>query len=108
MRIIKLFMLMSGIFLMSSCITRNDRQIKNVFEYWMGREIVFPKSSVFTLKGRDTVEFVVKNKYKILTYVDSLGCTSCKLRLPDWHYFMHLLDSMQIDDVSFLYYLSPK
>lgn len=109
MRVMKLFIVIGAfLFLMSSCVNRDKRQIKNVFSYWIGREIVLPKSSVFTLKGRDTVNFVMTGGYKILTYVDSLGCTSCKLRLPDWYYFMHSLDSMQIEEVSFLYYLSPK
>ena len=31
--------------------------------------------------------------YKVVTYIDSVGCTSCKLQLPRWKQFMQEVDS---------------
>ena len=31
--------------------------------------------------------------YKVVTYIDSVGCTSCKLQLPRWKLFMQEVDS---------------
>mgnify|MGYP001694896229 FL=1 len=37
---------------------------------------------MFTIQGKDTIEYSGDNSnYKIVTYIDSIGCTSCKLQL---------------------------
>ncbi len=66
-----------------SCVESDrDRILRQVAE-WEGREIVFPARPVFTVQGRDTVACPSgSSPYRILTYVDSAGCTSCKLQLP--------------------------
>ena len=49
---------------------------------WSGKEIKFPSRSVFTIQGKDTVDFDFEDAdYKVVTYIDSVGCTSCKLNL---------------------------
>lgn len=76
---------------------------------WEGREIVFPSSSVFTVQGRDTVDApVCPSGYTVLSYVDSIGCTSCKLRLSEWSRWMNEVDSTVTAPVSFLFYFHPK
>ena len=42
-------------------------------------------SDVFTVQGRDTVDApACPSGYTVLSYVDSVGCTGCKLRLSEW------------------------
>ena len=54
---------------------RSTRLIKE----WEGKVIRFPVRSVFTVIGRDTVDFdFMDAKYKVVTYVDSIGCTTIK------------------------------
>lgn len=72
---------------------------------WSGREIVFPKSMHFTALGTDT-NYLPKSEYKIISYVDSIGCTSCKLRLAQWEKLIIQLDS--IGNSSVLFFLHPK
>ena len=56
---------------------------------WEGKEIQFPSNSVFTIQGKDTIEYSGDNSdYKIVTYIDSIGCTSCKLQLQNWKDFI--------------------
>ena len=74
-----------------------------------GREILFPFRSVFTIQGKDTVAFSLSDAdYKVVTYIDSVGCTSCKLQLPRWKQFMQEVDSTLNRPVSFAFYFHPK
>ena len=76
---------------------------------WDGKEISFPSHSVFTIQGKDTVDFSFADaEYKIVTYIDSVGCTSCKLQLPRWKEFMHEVDSLAQGKVPFVFYFHPK
>ena len=92
-----------------SCVESDrDRILRQVAE-WEGREIVFPARSVFTVQGRDTVACPSgSSPYRILTYVDSVGCTSCKLQLPKWKELMAEVDSATDGSIPFLFYFHPK
>ena len=68
----------------------------------------FPARPVFTIQGKDTVEYPIQNAYKILTYIDSTGCTSCKLKLAEWEKFITVVDSIRPHTVQFLFFLCPK
>lgn len=79
--------------LLSACNSK-EREYRRAVEYWQGREIVFPELAMKYL-GRDTVcPGLLKGRYKILHYVDTNGCTSCRLRLFDWRQYLMELDSV--------------
>lgn len=48
---------------------------------WKGREILYPNDMHFFMQGRDTLNADSICMYKIITYIDSIGCMSCKLGL---------------------------
>lgn len=105
MRCILIFLLIS----LCACQDTKKERIASLFKEWEQKEIVFPDSLVFTIQGRDTVDYPISgNKYKIVTYVDSAGCTSCKLRLPQWKGLMQSVDSLNRDSVQFLFFFFPK
>lgn len=80
---------------LSSCADNRSASVAEIVSQWEGREILFPTNSVFTIQGRDTVDFQFQNApYKILTYVDSVGCISCKLQLMNWSKYIQELDSV--------------
>ena len=54
------------------------------------------------------MDFRIEDKYKIITYVDSIGCTSCNLKFAGWKNFMHVVDSLRPDSVQFLFVFFPK
>ena len=81
------------IFILLFVVSCQDRQrtIMDILQGWEGRVIQYPDSMTFTIRGNDTVDFSVCGEYKILSYVDSTGCTSCKLGLNEWADYIYLL-----------------
>lgn len=91
-----------------SCMCEKESNITKLVKEWNGKEIIFPTNSIFTILGKDTIDFTILNgEYKILSYIDSTGCTSCKLHLPQWKLFMSEVYSLVGTDVSFLFYFCP-
>ena len=67
------------------CEESEKERLSRLVKEWEGKEILFPAHSVFTIQGKDTVDFDFKDAdYKVVTYIDSVGCTSCKLQLHSW------------------------
>lgn len=98
------------LFLFFSCnVSNNKKEITNLINKWNEKEIIFPT---------DYIDFISSNKelsvdsslsnYKILIYIDSIGCSSCKLQLNEWKIFMKQVDSLTNNHVKFLFILHPK
>lgn len=95
--------------LVSSCEESEKERLSRLVIEWEGKEILFPTHSTFTIQGKDTVDFQFQDaEYKVVTYVDSIGCTSCKLQLHRWKEFLSEVDSLTNGNVSFLFYFHPK
>jgi len=92
-----------------SCQESREEAMLRLVNEWNGKEIKFPSRSVFTIQGKDTVDFKFQDAdYKVVTYIDSVGCTSCKLQLPRWKELMAEVDSLTDGNVPFLFYFHPK
>lgn len=97
------------VFLACSCKDPQKDKIARLVREWEGKEIVFPTHSIFTIQGKDTVDFsFLDAEYKVVTYIDSIGCASCKLQLPRWNAFIREVDSLKNSEVPFLFYFHPK
>lgn len=95
--------------MLASCEESREEAMFRLVNEWNGKEIKFPSRSVFTIQGKDTVDFEFGNAdYKVVTYVDSMGCTSCKLQLPRWKKLVAEVDSLTDGRVPFLFYFHPK
>lgn len=90
-----------------SCGNKKEN-IKELLQVWSQKEIKFPDELIFSVKGKDTVDFSISGKYKILTYVDSIGCISCKLQLGKWKIWMEEVDGESMGSVKFLFFFSPE
>ena len=88
-----------------SCDSKQQKEIASLVEYWENREIIFPVTSVF-IKDKDTIDFSLKAQYKILSYIDSTGCVSCKLKLAEWKKFINMIDSVN-SSVKIIFFFSP-
>ena len=96
-------------FFISSCRNREGDKISNMLTEWIGREIIYPNNMVFTLWGSDTVDYIKPvSSYTIVSYVDSIGCVSCKLQLAEWKVLIAGMDSTFKDKVSVLLFFCPK
>lgn len=94
---------------LTSCKDSQKRKISNLVNEWDGKAIIFPPNSVFTVQAKDTVDFPINNAdYKIVAYVDSVGCMSCKLQLPRWKDFISEIDSLTGHFIPFVFYFHPK
>lgn len=99
------------LFFLCSCFDSEQRDIVNLTKEWSGRKLVFPKEMVLNAYWKDSVisyNRVDIRQYAILTYIDSIGCMSCKMNLPGWAEFILKLDSISNKTVPCLFILNPK
>ena len=97
------------VWMLASCQESREEAMLRLVNEWNGKEIKFPSRSVFTIQGKDTVDFEFRNAdYKVVTYIDSTGCTSCKLQLYRWKELVAEVDSLTGGSVPFLFYFHPK
>lgn len=95
--------------MLASCQESKEETMLRLVGEWNGKEIKLPSHSTFTVQGKDTVEFTFADAdYKVLTYIDSVGCASCKLQLPRWKEWVYEVDSLTGGQVPFLFYFHPK
>lgn len=91
-------MLMSVIM---SCGSGNKEQREIVSE-WVGKGIVIPAELGFQV-GDIPVDYDFDAAdFKIVTYVDSTGCTNCRMKLKDWEKVINSFKSSPDVDVNFL------
>ena len=84
-RPIKLIGYLCFLMALCSCKETKEQQISRLIHEWEGRTIVYPAGMTFSVLGKDSAGYSFpQNEYTIMTYVDSVGCTSCKLQLPTW------------------------
>lgn len=106
----KILILISITLLIYSCQESVSNRIAHIIKKWENKEIIYPHQMFFTIIGQDTVPkySIHTNKYSIITYVDSIGCTSCKLQLKKWQNFHIELDSLTDSSVPIHFFLCPK
>lgn len=108
MKNINLIILYLLALLLFSC--RNDKkeQLAQLVEQWQGKQIVFPEQITFT-RYLDPLDYQIPQApYKVLVYVDSIGCMSCKLQLPKWKELIRYTDSVSGRTVPFLFFFHPQ
>lgn len=85
------------------------KQVEILVNEWNNKEICFPAHPVFTRQLTDTVLYrIPKSDYKVVVFVDSVGCVSCKLQLSRWKEFMHEVDSLSDGVVPFVFFFQSK
>lgn len=85
------------------------RHIVQLVNEWQGKEIKFPDNLFFARYLTDTISSQIpQSEYKVLVYVDSTGCMSCKLQLDKWKEFIEYIDSITQKEVSFLFFFHSK
>ena len=104
MKPLDLIILLLTIFL-SACQDKQKEIITLLVKEWQGKQILFPENMVFTRFASDTTNFVIPTSdYKVLVFVDSIGCTSCKLQSSRWKEFIRYTDSISQKNIPFLFF----
>lgn len=91
--------------LLVGCEGKKVKGIKNMVDSWMGREILFPNSvSCMALKESNLGLIERRTDYTIVSYIDSSGCTACKMQLRKWMEVINCFDSLNTNvKFSFLF-----
>ena len=109
MRHISVYVLSLLAIVFTACKEPPEKQVIRLVSEWSGKEIRFPNRSIFTSLGKDTVDsFNEVGKYRIISYVDSVGCMSCKLQLPRWKELIRETDSLLGNKLTYHFYFHPK
>jgi hypothetical protein len=90
---------------------KNKKQLseaQKIVTEWVGKEIKFPDGVKCSFMGKDTICPGIIKPYRVLLYVDSIGCSSCKFKLSAWQDLMHDSDSLISNKIDFLFYFQPK
>ena len=95
--------------MLASCNSPGSNDAVRIVGEWQGKEVTFPHNPIFTIYGQDTVDFNFQEAdYKVVSYVDSVGCVSCKLQLDRWKDIIHRIDSVSDVRVPFVFVFSPE
>jgi len=91
---------------------KKQGEIVKIVSEWAGKEILFPESLTCYVYGKEKlpgfcIEYFQK-EFKILLYVDSAGCSDCRLNLFEWKQLMEEADSLFHGKVGFLLFFQPK
>lgn len=78
------------------CLYGCNKNVRNetlaLVKEWQGREILFSKELSFATLDKGNIKIGLDDsKFKILVYVDSLDCISCRLKLPEWETYINEL-----------------
>jgi len=91
---------------------RRQKEVTKILTEWIGKEILFPKDTQCFVSGINAPPELCnewfQKEHKILLYVDSAGCTSCRLNLFEWKQLMDEADSLFQGRVGFLLYFQPQ
>ena len=95
--------------LLPSCKQTQSEKLKKLLREWTGKEIVFPNNPSFTIYGEQEADFKIPTDgYKVVHYLDSIGCISCKLNLEKWKEYIAYMDSATNGTVPCVFFFHAK
>jgi len=101
-----------GVCLFSCKDYRKKEEAAKIVKEWSGKEIRFPENTPCYVLGKDTLSTICSDifqkEYKVLLYVDSTGCSGCRLKLFQWKQLIEEADSLFQGKVGFLLFFQPK
>lgn len=84
-------------------------QIEADINYWIGRQIDMPTSvGMFTTDGFSNNAYFPDDRFKIIRYIGSDGCSACRLRLIRYGQIVKELSDSAKSSVGFVCIINPK
>ena len=87
--------------MLTAC-SEKDSEERSMVEEWMGKEMLFPEEMNFQIQDIPVEYDPWSADYRILTYIDSTGCTSCKMKLRQWDELIDMFKAIPDVNVNFL------
>ena len=89
-----------------ACTKNKKRNYIYTYNNLINNQIAFYNDAVFVNSDLDTVKYSLNGKIKIVNYIDSTGCLSCRLKLSDWNTFMNKFKDY--DDLKLITIINPR
>jgi hypothetical protein len=87
-------------------------QAQKIVSEWTGKQIQYPVDAQCCILGKDTISdlcnCLLQKEYKILLYVDSAGCSDCKLKFFEWKRLIAEADTLFPQKLGFVFFFQPK
>ena len=99
---IKIYRLIPILLLVMTSCSGSNKEQRGIVAEWTGKEIVIPEGLEFQVDNIPVDYDFDAADFKIVTYVDSSGCTNCRMKLKDWDKVIDGFRSSPDVDVSFL------
>ncbi len=87
---------------MAFCGCNTSSDVPDIIRTWTGREIDIPDDVLFANSS------ITSSDYKIVNYIDSVGCMRCKSQLPLWQSFIDTAKAIFDDKLSVCIIMHPK
>lgn len=93
---------------LQSCVPDKESDTQCIVEAWIGKQIKLPNSAISIIQ-KDTVERRrIDSDYILLRYIDSTGCSSCRLKIPEYITLAERLSNETDRSVELMCITSPK
>lgn len=91
------------IFVSCSCFGDNDGTASHdIVKAWIDKEISMPENTKYQIRGERITYDFDDAEFKIVTYIDSVGCSSCHMRLSEWNELINELKTEENVSVNFV------
>jgi hypothetical protein len=91
---------------------KTEIQAQETVLEWTGKQIQYPGDVQCCVLGKDTISnlcnSLLQKEYKILLYVDSAGCSGCRLKLLEWKQLIAEADTLFPQKLAFVFFIQPK
>lgn len=96
---IRYILVLAAVLSLFSCKDKKTEQISEAVNAFIGKQIIIPEDSLQAkIMGRDTLCMdMLSSPVKILVYVDSTGCSPCKMELAAWSLHLKELEKEKLD-----------
>lgn len=88
------FYLLIFIYIILSCTSCQNQNIKQKVHQWINKEIILPEKLSYNTHVDSIWNNLLHHEYKILTIIDTNTCTECHLRLYEWKKLIQEIDSI--------------
>lgn len=92
--------------LLTSC-HKDMSSVEKMMRTWVGCKLMLPNGPFLNIEGDTFPNYPDKSLYKIVCYIDSAGCTGCRLSVSQWKSLIETINRKGLD-ASVLLYISPK